>query len=468
MLINCRAHSIYFIRNSIKIKTYTVLFTLPTTKEPTEMKQAHSLMKGMCLIACFMGLMSLTSCIQDEPLNAECDITGVNEEWLKDNISLFKSNNMRLSNNAVQFTLKPGTVRTALSPKFYITDGAHLYAKNENGQFINGTNGTRMNANGMQRDFTTPQTYTVVAQDGVWQKDYSVSFSYPTALRLMSFENYQLENANDETKKNHRYHEWYEKDQEDTENPNRYYWDSGNAGYALTGMAHAPQDYPTVAVEGGVPNAEGGNKCVRLRTCDTGSFGMSLTTKMPIAAGNLFVGQFNVGQAVFFPRQATAFGDAILSERPVRFEGYYKYKAGEVFTNDQKVAVANRHDVADIYAVVFEIDPNHFKALNGDDVLSSNRIVLMARIDQPTEYAGAMSELESSPWVHFEEPFRLMNGKEFSEKLLREGGYAIAVVATSSRDGAYFQGAIGSTLYIDEFKIVYQGDVNENASSERQ
>ena len=73
----------------------------------------------------------------------------------------------------------------------------------------------------------------------------------------------------------------------------------------------------------------------------------------------------------------------------------------------------------------------------------------MARIDNPGEPAE---------WKHFSEPFRPMNGKRFDENRLRADGYAIAVVATSSRQGAYFEGAVGSTLYVDELRIVWEGE----------
>ena len=96
--------------------------------------------------------------------------------------------------------------------------------------------------------------------------------------------------------------------------------------------------------------------------------------------------------------------------------------------------------------------------LNGDDVLSSDRIVLMARIDKPVEFEGTLEKLETAPWVSFNEPFHLLSGKTFSEERLKDNGYAIAIVATSSRQGAYFIGAIGSTLYIDELRIVWEGE----------
>ena len=37
-----------------------------------------------------------------------------------------------------------------------------------------------------------------------------------------------------------------------------------------------------------------------------------------------------------------------------------------------------------------------------------------------------------------------------------QGKYSIAIVASSSKDGATFQGAVGSTLYLDEIHINYE------------
>ena len=51
----------------------------------------------------------------------------------------------------------------------------------------------------------------------------------------------------------------------------------------------------------------------------------------------------------------------------------------------------------------------------------------------------------------------MVSGKTFSEERLKDG-YAIAIVATSSRQGAYFIDAIGSTRYIDELRIVWEGE----------
>ncbi|MBO5135129.1 MAG: PCMD domain-containing protein [Bacteroidaceae bacterium] len=375
----------------------------------------------------FLGsLLVFTSCIREEAANAECDITGVDSIWLKSLPEGFLIGNPIVTNDRVSFTIKKGADRSALAPQFYLTPGAHITAKTGNGE---------VEGNGLLRDFSTPQTYTVYSEDGHWQKDYIVVFNYPQPISLCSFEYFNLENTN-------RYYQWFEVDNTDLNNSRRDYWGTGNAGFALSGMGKVPSDYPTAPETMGV----NGN-CVKLVTRDTGSFGNGVN--MPIAAGNLFIGEFKAAQAMLFPRKATRFGLQLVGSRPEKLTGYYKYTAADVFTDKHDNICPDRKDTCDIYAVLFEVDPAKFVPLNGDDVLSSERIVMMARIDNPGE---------PQEWTYFEEPFKEKNGKTFNEQRLRDNGYAITIVATSSRQGAYFEGAIGSTLYIDEIKIKWEGE----------
>lgn len=396
----------------------------------------------LCGVA--LCLTTFTSCIKDEPLNAECDIVSVQSEWLNQNKSLLRGEPV-VKNNSVSFTIHNGVDRTALNPSFVLTAGAHITAN---------VDGKEVDGNGIVRNFSAPQVYTVFSQDGNWSKSYTVSFSPVKPINALSFENFKLDGTG-------RYYEWFEIDKSDETTPQRDYWASGNAGYALTGMGKTPQDYPTAPASNGVSNFG-----IKLTTCDAGTNGQRVN--MPIAAGNIFLGEFKANQAMIFPRQATRFGLPLVTERPVALRGSYKYKAGDVMTDSKQQVHPELHDTADIYAVVYEIatkseieanpSKNKFVPLNGDNVLTSDRIVMMARIDKPEEFSGALSELDNAPWVSFNEPFRLIEGKTFSEQRLKDNGYAIAIVATSSRQGAYFIGALGSTLYLDELRVVWEGE----------
>lgn len=378
--------------------------------------------KFILLLQSALLLTALTSCIRDEALNAECDIVGVEQSWVNAHKEMIIGQPI-VTNTHVSFSIVDGSDRSALDPSFVLSEGTRLTMM---------SNGAEVEANGVIRNFSSPQEYIARSQDGNWSKTYTVSFNYPQPIGLMSFEHYQLDNTN-------RYHEWYEVDTTDVENPKRDYWSTGNPGYAMTGKGKTYDVYPTISD----PLGYKGN-CVRLITRSTGSFGDLV--KMPIAAGNIFIGTFDTQEALKKPREATHFGLQLVGGKPVSLEGYYKYKAGEIFTVG-KVEHPEFRDTADIYAVVYEVDPADFQPLNGDDVLTSSRIVMMARIDNPGE---------PQEWTHFVEPFRLLPGKEWSDERVRMKGYAIAVVATSSRQGAYFNGAVGSTLWVDELKVNWE------------
>lgn len=381
--------------------------------------------KILLLLQSAFLLTSLTSCIKDEALNAECDIESVEQIWLASHQDILKSQPI-VTNEHVSFFINKGADRSALDPRFNLTEGASITMLKD---------GAEVEANGAVRDFSSPQTYIVHSQDGHWSKNYTVSFSFPQPISLMGFEHFELD-------KTGRYHEWHEVDATDPENPKRDYWSSGNPGFAMTGRGKTFDAYPTMSD----PLGYQGN-CVRLITRSTGSFGDLV--HMPIAAGNIFIGTFDTKKALGAPREATHFGLKLVGGKPVSLDGYYKYKAGETFTDVNKKVHPELHDTADIYAVVYEVEPDTtaFEPLNGNDVLSSPRIVMMARIANPGEPAE---------WTHFSEPFRLMPGKEWSEERLRHDGYAIAVVATSSRQGAYFSGAVGSELWVDELKVSWE------------
>lgn len=368
-------------------------------------------------------LFFLSSCIQEEPLNAECDILGVDSIWLSRHKDMIIGNPM-ITNTTVSFNVKKGTDCSKLDPSFYLTPGARLTMEKD---------GMSIDANGAVRDFTLPQTYTAHSEDGAWSKKYMVSFNYPRPATDCHFEYFELE-------KKGRYYIWYENDSSDPANPRRDYWASGNAGFAFTGKGKTPADYPTCVCDDGYKG-----KGVVLTTRNTGSFGA--LAKMPIAAGNLFIGEFKSEKATIDPMGATRFGLQIVGGKPLYLSGYYKYKAGEVFTDKKGAVDPSRRDTCDIYAVLYEVNPDKFVPLQGNDVLSSERIVSLARLEQPGE---------PKEWTRFDIPFVYQNNKTFDKERFRNNGYAITIVATSSRQGAYFEGAVDSQLYVDEIKLTWE------------
>ena len=83
-------------------------------------------------------------------------------------------------------------------------------------------------------------------------------------------------------------------------------------------------------------------------------------------------------------------------------------------------------------------------SLDGD---INPEVILFARIPEMTE---------AGEWTYFDLPFEFQNGytaADIDAQDLADGKYKLGVVFSSSIKGAYFIGAVGSTLWIDEVNI---------------
>jgi hypothetical protein len=216
-------------------------------------------------------------------------------------------------------------------------------------------------------------------------------------------------------------------------------WASGNAGYAMTGVAKTADDYPTFQITDGKTG-----KCLSLVTRSTGFFGQ--IAGMPIAAGNLFIGSFDVSNAMSNPLKATKFG-LPFRHVPTYLAGYYKYKAGDQFTEGGK-PVNGKRDICDIYAIMYETSES-VPTLDGTNAFTSPNLISTARIDNAKE---------TNEWTYFKLPFTTLPGKFIDKEKLMDGKYNIAIVFTSSLEGDHFNGAIGSTLLIDEAELIYHSE----------
>ena len=370
-------------------------------------------------------VLMCTSCIKDELPNTECDITSAWVEGDEYAENFYEPSQMRLENISTTENELVFTVRSLISlPKsmplyFNITPGATISP-----------------ANGSPQDFTQgPVTYTVTSQDGSWKREYTVVFkeaSLPTFT--FSFENYETKESS-----SNYYHEFYEIDQTGMR---QNIWASGNLGAILIKYNSQAEDQPTYSTPDGY---KGRGVC--LNTQYAGELGKAFGK--PIAAGNLFIGRFILENVLIDALKATQFGRPI-DRVPVRVTGYYKYQPGSVFTNKEMQEVPGRVDEASIYAVFYRNKDaqGNDVYLYGDDVLSSPYIVRKAEVATlpPT-----------NEWTRFEMFFE---GSDADEALLAAQGYNMTLVFSSSKDGASFEGAVGSVLYIDEVAISFDNDEN--------
>lgn len=248
-------------------------------------------------------------------------------------------------------------------------------------------------ASGSAFDFTTPRTYTVTSEDGHWTKTYTVRCIVSGVSTEYHFEHITME----------------------------------------------PLDFPTMQDDNGYVG-----KCAKLVTRSTGSFGSGFG--MPIAAGNLFIGTFDLLNAIPDARKGTRLGRPF-DHVPTYLSGYYKYKAGESYkVNGEEVK--GKKDQCDIYAIFYETDEN-VKYLDGFNGLTSPNLISVARISD---------QKETDEWMRFYIPFVAKPGKVIDKDKLAKGGYQLSIVFSSSLKGDVFEGAEGSTLWIDEVEIIQSGE----------
>ena len=361
-----------------------------------------------------------TSCFKEEPLNAECDIEMA---WVHvDNLeaNFYNANdtllNVLSNEDKIVFTMRDDADVTAFAPQFKITAGATISP-----------------ASGSVHDFSDgPVTYTVTSEDGKWSRKYQVSCNrmarYTTSVIDFDFEHFELD------KDYHKFYVWHNVLPDGSLGND---WATGNYGFYIANSNSAANDYPTFVLENGY-DGHG----VQFVTRDTGPMGHNFGK--PIAAGNLFLGKFNMLAGLMQPLKATEFGIPF-TQKPVRLSGYYQYSPSAPFTDKNFVEHPERIDAGDIYSVLYI---NHDRngnplVLYGDNVLSSENIVAVARVQNVNETNGQ--------WVKFDIEYEYK--KDINPDILANRGYNLTIVFSSSIEGASFEGAVGSTLKVDMVKL---------------
>lgn len=374
-------------------------------------------------MAAAISSLALNSCFKEEPLNAECDIEEAylhadNPEkmFFSPTDSLVK---VLYTENIISFKVRGGNDLTALAPQFRITPGATIVPES-----------------GSVHDFSKGYVaYKVTSEDGEWSKSYQVGVAVQTSTVsdtiCYDFEKYALNDKG-------QYYVWTDVNEDGSDANN---WATGNPGFAISRSSAKPDEYPTVPEPNGYDGA-----AVKLTTQDTGPFGKM--KNMRIAAGNLFIGRFDATSAIMAggALKATMFGMKYESDkRPVKITGYYKYAPGENFQDKDGNIVVGKTDAGTIYSVLYRnTDANgNAVVLNGEDVLVNENIVAIARIAEVHK---------TDEWTKFELEYEYR--QDIDQTLLDNYGYNLAVVCSSSNDGGNFEGAIGSTLYVDKFRIV--------------
>ena len=185
------------------------------------------------------------------------------------------------------------------------------------------------------------------------------------------------------------------------------YWATGNEGVTLGGSSNST----------GVEDSHSG-LAAQLQTVQVKVLIVKVT-----AAGNIFIGNYKTNTSN--PASSVSFGRDYTGARPTKLSGYFKYQPGATMSDGSVPSEKLEKDECDIYIQLW----------SGGETIGEGHFITNETV---------------SEYTHFEIPIEYTVTNKRPDK--------IAIVATSSRYGGYFDGmnvigqlAIGSTLWVDDF-----------------
>ena len=272
-------------------------------------------------------------------------------------------------------------------------------------------------ASGVAQDFSKPVTYTVISEDGITTTTYTVSVAG-------KMQKYSLDEWVDKGTGKAAYKTPFPDDKLAT----------SSAGASYLALFGYTDEFPVVPTEDAVKGM-----AAKLTTKNTSDISLAPA----ITSGSLYTGRFAIDP--FNQLNSTKFG-IMCDKKPLLFNGYYKYTPGELFLDgsDKKNIVEHPEltDECSIKGVLYEV-ANENETLTGLNIGDSDKIVAVASLVDGTAKA------EYTP---FSLEFKFEKGKTYDSTKL----YKLALIFSSSSKGDAFQGAPGSTLYIDELEVVFE------------
>lgn len=211
---------------------------------------------------------------------------------------------------------------------------------------------------------------------------------------------------------------------------NAKFWDTSNEGASAGGLT------PTNATEDFV-HTQGG-KAAKLTSGEVlGIF----------AAASLYTGTF--GKASILTQSATVnFGQPFTS-RPIALKGFYKYIPAviNIVKNTPSGVTIVKNETLDQCAIYIALAKKTYLIDNKDqstfiDFKNDSNIIAYGELP-----SGAATEGDG--YVEFNIPLKYKN--------LTDQPTHIIVVCSSSKYGDYMTGGAGSTLYVDDLSLIYDG-----------
>lgn len=352
-----------------------------------------------------LAVFTLCGCIKEELPNIEVDIEEVIYDAAQGIIDV------KIAGSQIDIYLADAVDATHLALNFVLSEDASIEP--------NPVDIT---------DYSVPQHFTVTSEDGVWSKTYTVKVVNSDFPQHFDFEHWRQESY---------YFQPYEL-QGDVE---ANIWACGNSAYSFAVTNKDWRAFPTQPTfDAFIDEGESVEDITASGMKPRAALLITKPTpdaKIPIAAGNLFIGTFNASHENTL--ECTYFG-LPFRHKLLSVSGYYKYKSAGATL---KTGI---DDECKMQAVVY-LATDEVPHLDGTNVKTSPNIV--GRGEWPS---GASTEGDGYYPFHFDINYTA----SIDPQLLKEGAYKMSIIFSSSRNGDQFDGAVGSELYIDNVALTIE------------
>ena len=221
------------------------------------------------------------------------------------------------------------------------------------------------------------------------------------------------------------------------------FWDTSNPG-TTKGWGVMVNINPTTGVENPVHTPNG--KAAELKT----------QYKVKLAAASLYVGSFGslVPESGLPSGAKIDFGQPFTS-RPIVLKGYFQYApvAIDNVGGNQPANTVSKGDM-DICSIFIILSKGTYQLNNTitETLLTEEKVFNNDQFIAYGELPAEQCVSTNGEWKEFNIPLKYKEGK-FDETPTH-----LIIVCTSSKYGDYFTGGEGSTMYLDDFELIYDGE----------
>ena len=218
------------------------------------------------------------------------------------------------------------------------------------------------------------------------------------------------------------------------------FWDTSNPG-TTQGMGAMVNINPTQ-----------GNSSI-VHTKDGKSAELKTQHKVKLAAASLYAGSFGGLVGGVIPKGAKInFGQPFTS-RPISLHGFFQYAPVAInYVGGSQPAGTVKEGDNDICSIFIALAKDTYQV----DNTYTNTLLTEEKIKNSDQFI-AYGELPIEQCISTEKKWKEFN-IPLKYKNMTDKPTHIIIVCTSSKYGDYFTGGDGSTMYLDDFSLIYDGE----------